>query len=98
MRAVLSGVDDPALEQSFKAHAERLGIWVAIWPVTLLVLSFIVARECRDKGGIAYKELRALLNEHHAFGLSIGQLSPCYGPATMETRRQTLIPVILRTC
>ena len=42
MRPVLSGVADPALRAVLQeAHAERLGIWVAIWPVTLLVLSFI---------------------------------------------------------
>jgi hypothetical protein len=46
MRPVLSGVADPALRAVFQeAHAERLGIWVAIWPVTLLVLSFIVEKK-----------------------------------------------------
>ena len=33
MRPVLSGVNDPALRAVLQeAHAERLGIWVAIWP------------------------------------------------------------------
>ena len=46
MRPVLSGVADPALRAVLQeAHAERLGIWVAIWPVTLLVLSFIVEKK-----------------------------------------------------
>jgi len=31
-----------------EAHAERLGIWVAIWPVTLLVLSFLVEKKVQD--------------------------------------------------
>ena len=43
MRPVLSGVNDPALRAVLQeAHAERLGIWVAVWPVTLLVLSQIL--------------------------------------------------------
>ncbi len=43
VRTVLSGFDDPALRVVFQeAHAERLGIWVGLWPVTLLVLSSIV--------------------------------------------------------
>jgi hypothetical protein len=45
VRPVLSDIDDPALRAAFQeAHAERLGIWVSIWPVTLLVLSYIVKR------------------------------------------------------
>ena len=43
MRPVLSGVADPALRAVLQeAHAERLGIWVGIWPVSLLVLSQIL--------------------------------------------------------
>ncbi len=46
VRPVLSGIDDPALRAVFQeAHAERLGIWVGIWPVTLLVLSHIVEKK-----------------------------------------------------
>ncbi len=38
LRPVLSGIEDPALRAVLQeAHAERLGIWVGIWPVTLLV-------------------------------------------------------------
>jgi len=45
MRPVLSAVGDPQLRAALQeAHAERLGIWVAIWPVTLLALSFIVEK------------------------------------------------------
>ena len=40
LRPVLSNITDPALKTVLQeAHAERLGIWVGIWPVTLLVLS-----------------------------------------------------------
>ncbi len=46
LRPVLSGIDDPALRAVLQeAHAERLGIWVGIWPVTLLVLSSIVEKK-----------------------------------------------------
>jgi hypothetical protein len=46
MRPVLSGVTDPALRAVLQeVHAERLGIWVAIWPVTLLVLSSILEKK-----------------------------------------------------
>ena len=46
IRPVLSGIDDPALRAIFQeAHAERLGIWVGIWPVTLLVLSHLVEKK-----------------------------------------------------
>lgn len=44
-RQVMTDVADPALRAALQeAHAERLGLWVAVWPVTLLVLSSIVAR------------------------------------------------------
>ena len=46
VRPVLSGIEDPALRAVLQeAHAERLGIWVGIWPVTLLVLSYIVEKK-----------------------------------------------------
>ena len=49
MRPVLSGVEDPALQAVLQeAHAERLGIWVAIWPVTLLLLSHILENKVHD--------------------------------------------------
>ena len=45
MRPVLSGVADPALRAVLQeAHAKRLGVWLAICPVTLQVLSFIVEK------------------------------------------------------
>ncbi len=46
VRPVLSAIDDPALRAVFQeAHAERLGIWIGIWPVTLLVLSDVVEKK-----------------------------------------------------
>ena len=40
VRPVLNTVTDPALKAVLKeAHGERLAIFVALWPVTLLVLS-----------------------------------------------------------
>lgn len=45
-RYVMADVADPALKAALQeAHAERLGLWVAVWPVTLLVLSSILERK-----------------------------------------------------
>ncbi len=42
-RHVLGGVTDPALRAALQeAHAERWGIFVGLWPITLLVLSLIL--------------------------------------------------------
>ncbi|MGQ0657529.1 MAG: hypothetical protein ACT4NU_05445 [Chromatiales bacterium] len=47
-RQVMNNVADPALQAALKeAHAERWGIFVGLWPVTLLILSSILER----KGG-----------------------------------------------
>jgi hypothetical protein len=44
-RHVLGKITDPALKEALQeAHAERWGIFVGIWPVTLLVLSFILGK------------------------------------------------------
>ncbi len=49
VRSVLRGINDPALRAVLQeAHAERLGIWVGIWPVTLRVLSFIVEKKVKE--------------------------------------------------
>lgn len=49
IRPVLGGIADPALKAVLQeAHAERLGIWVAIWPVTLLVLSSVVEKRAPE--------------------------------------------------
>ena len=45
IRPVLAGIKDPDLRAALQqAHAERLGIWVAVWPVSLLVLSQILEK------------------------------------------------------
>jgi hypothetical protein len=44
-RKVLGKITDPALKAALQeAHAERWGIFVGLWPVTLLVLSFILEK------------------------------------------------------
>ena len=46
-RQVMADIADPALRTALQeAHAERLGIWVAVWPVTLLVLSHLFEKKC----------------------------------------------------
>ncbi len=45
LRPVLAGIDDPAMRAVLQeAHAERWGIFVGLWPVTLLVLSSILEK------------------------------------------------------
>ena len=44
-RHVASKVADPALREALmEAHAERWGLFVATWPATLLVLSYILGQ------------------------------------------------------
>ncbi len=44
-RQVMTNVADPALRAALQeAHAERLGLWVGVWPVTLLALSYILEK------------------------------------------------------
>jgi len=48
MRPVLGSIEDPALRAALQeAHAERWGIFVGVWPVTLLVLSNIVEKKAQ---------------------------------------------------
>ena len=50
-RHVMGNITDPALQAALKeAHAERWGIFVGIWPVTLLVLSTILEKKSAGKG------------------------------------------------
>ena len=45
-RQVLGDVADPALRAALKeAHAERWGIFVGLWPVTLLVLGYVLEKK-----------------------------------------------------
>ncbi len=42
-RHVMGKIADPALREALmEAHAERWGIFVGLWPATLLVLSYIL--------------------------------------------------------
>jgi len=44
-RPILADITDPALRAALQeAHAERLGLWVAVWPVSLLVLSHAIEK------------------------------------------------------
>ena len=47
---VIGNVADPALRAVFReAHSERWGIYVGLWPVTLLVLSYILDKKSYKK-------------------------------------------------
>jgi len=46
VRPVLEGIKDPALRAVLQeAHAERWGMFVGLWPVTLLVASLVVEKQ-----------------------------------------------------
>lgn len=46
IKPVFANISDPALRAALQeAHAERLGIWVAVWPVSFLVLSQILEKK-----------------------------------------------------
>ena len=46
IRPVLTDIKDPTLRVVLQeAHAERWGIFVGLWPVTLMVLSQIIERK-----------------------------------------------------
>ena len=50
-RQVIAKISDPILKAAFmEAHAERWGIFVGLWPVTLLVLSDILEKKEARKG------------------------------------------------
>ena len=58
IRPVLAGIKDPALRAALQeAHAERLGIWVAVWPVSLLVMSQIL-----EKKGKCYRSIAPIIH------------------------------------
>ena len=45
-RQVIAKVADPALQAALReAHAERWGIFVGLWPVTLFVLSAVLEKK-----------------------------------------------------
>lgn len=52
VRHVMDDIADPALRAALKeAHAERWGLLVGLWPVTLLVLSYIVGKKGAEGQG-----------------------------------------------
>ncbi len=49
VRPVLANIQDPNMRAALQeAHAERWGIFVGIWPVTLLVLSMILEKKAQE--------------------------------------------------
>ena len=45
-RQVFKNIEDPVLRMVLReAHAERWGIFVGLWPVTFLVLSYILEKK-----------------------------------------------------
>lgn len=49
LRPVLEGIADSALQEALReAHAERWGLFIGLWPVTLLVLSAAVEKRVQD--------------------------------------------------
>lgn len=45
-RHVLVDIADPALRAALKeAHAERWGLFIGLWPVTLFVLSYLIEQK-----------------------------------------------------
>ena len=51
-RQVVGNITDPALQAALgEAHAERWGIFVGLWPVTLLVLSNILEKKSAGNKG-----------------------------------------------
>jgi hypothetical protein len=49
LHSVMADIADPALAATLmEAHAERMGLWVAIWPVTLMVMSYIIDQKATN--------------------------------------------------
>ena len=47
-RQIIGSIEDPILKLVLmEAHAERWGIFVGLWPVTLLVLSYILEKKAK---------------------------------------------------
>ena len=45
---IIANIDDEALRAVLReAHAERWGIFVGLWPVTLMVLSYIIGKKAK---------------------------------------------------
>ncbi len=51
-RQVIKNIGDPALKAALmEAHAERWGIFVGLWPVTLFALSYILEEKSTGNKG-----------------------------------------------
>lgn len=49
IRPVLGSIEDPAMRAAMQeAHAERWGLFVGLWPVTLLVLSLLADKKAQE--------------------------------------------------
>lgn len=49
IRPVLGSIEDPAMRAAMQeAHAERWGLFVGLWPVTLLVLSLVADKKAQE--------------------------------------------------
>ena len=49
LRPVLDGIGDAALQEALReAHAERWGLFIGLWPVTLPVMSFVVEKRTQE--------------------------------------------------
>ncbi len=47
-RQVMGEIADPAVRSALReAHAERWGIFIGLWPVTLLVLGYILEKKAK---------------------------------------------------
>jgi len=47
-RQIMGNIEDPILRMVLReAHAERWGIFVGLWPVTLMVLSYILEKKAK---------------------------------------------------
>lgn len=49
---VIGNISDPAMQAVLRAaHAERWGIFIGLWPVTLLVLSYFIGKKAQADQG-----------------------------------------------
>ena len=51
-RQLIADIDDPVLRAVLKeAHGERWAIFIGLWPVTLIVLSYILEKKSLENRG-----------------------------------------------
>jgi hypothetical protein len=67
-------IADPALRAALQeAQAERLALWVSVWPVTLLVLSYILKKNIARSMG-RYNASKVSVKNAPKIGSVIGLL------------------------